>query len=97
MNQLTLLITYLLSSAGLTVLIVWPATGPIAWLRDHLLRRVLGPRAGQVLDCYLCSGFWCGLALSPIWWLLYREIWCWSGCLMVPAVFWFATRTEGQE
>ena len=68
MNELAEYLAYLLSSVGLTVLLVWPQTGPGAWVRDRVLRRLLPRRARDVLDCYICLGFWVGLALSPIWW-----------------------------
>jgi len=92
MNELADYLAYLLSSVGLTVLLVWPQTGPGAWLRDRVLRRVLPERARGVLDCYICLGFWSGLALSPAWWAAEHRLWCWTGCLAVPALFWFVLR-----
>jgi hypothetical protein len=53
-------LAYLLSSMGLTILIVWPQTGPSAWVRERVLRRALPGRAKEVLDCYICCGFWAG-------------------------------------
>jgi hypothetical protein len=88
MAECAQLAAYLLSTMGLTVLIVWPERGPGAWLRDRLLKRVLGERLAEALDCYICCGFWCGLALSPAWWLLYRQAWIWTGGLMVSFLFW---------
>ena len=82
------LLAYLLSSMGLTILIVWPTGGPGAWVRDRLLRPLLPGQAAEVLDCYICLGFWSGLGLSVPWWLWYRDPTIWFGCLMVPAVFW---------
>jgi len=88
MNELVLLTTYLLSSFGMTVLVVWPETGPSAWVRDKLLRRLLWPGAREVFDCYVCFSFWASLLLSPIWWLFEHVWWAWTGCLMTPGLFW---------
>ena len=66
MGDLPSFLAYLLSAMGLTVLVVWPQTGPGAWLRERLLRRSLPPRFREILDCYICCGFWSGLALSPL-------------------------------
>ena len=92
MNELVEYVAYLLCSVGLTVLLVWPQTGPGAWVRDRVLRRLLPRRARDVLDCYICLGFWAGLALSPIWWAAEHRLWCWTGCLAVPALFWLVLR-----
>ncbi len=86
------LLTYLLTAMGLTILIVWPSTGPSAWVRERLLRRVLPAKGKEVLDCYICLSFWSSLLLSPVWWVLSRQAWCWLGCLMTPAVFWLVLR-----
>jgi hypothetical protein len=94
MEELVPFLAYLLSASGLTVLLVWPQTGPSAWLRERILRRVLIGRLGEFLDCYICSGFWCGLLLSPLWWLFRHQLWCWSGCLAVPFLFWLALRRD---
>jgi hypothetical protein len=88
MESLTYLLSFLMSSMGLTVLIVWPQDGPSAWLRERVLRRVLWGKAGQVLDCYVCLGFWSGLVFSPVWWFAFRQHWAFAGCLMTPAMFW---------
>ena len=97
MDGLAYLVSFLLSSLGLTILIVWPQEGPGAWLRERVLRRVLPGKAKEVLDCYICLGFWSGLALSPLWWLMCRQPWVWGGCLMTPALFWLVLRnpTDG--
>ena len=95
MEQIANLVSFLLASVGLTVLIVWPQTGPGAWLRESVLRPALGDKAGEVLDCYVCLGFWSGLLLSPICYWLTGQYWSWAGCLMVPAVFWWALRPRG--
>ncbi len=79
---------YLLASIGLTVLIVWPDGGPGSWLREQILRQLIPSMFRGVLDCYVCMGFWCGLALSGLWWWWYREPWILTGCLMVSGVFW---------
>ena len=94
MDSLTPFLAYLLSAAGLTVLIVWPQTGPSAFLRDRVLCPLLPASLRDLLDCYICCSFWCGLALSPIWWALERHFWYLGGCLMLPAIFWAATRTK---
>lgn len=88
MNSLANLTTMLLSAMGLTILVVWPQTGPSAWVRERALRPLLVGHAAEILDCYICLGFWTGLLTSPIWWSFCREFWCWAGCLMTPAVFW---------
>jgi len=92
MDSLTYLTSFLVASMGLTVLIVWPQEGPGAWVRERALRRVLPGKAKEVLDCYICLGFWSGLVLSPAWWLMCREHWVWGGCLMTPALFWLVLR-----
>lgn len=92
MAQLADWFSYMLSAMGLTVLIVWPQSGPGAYLRERALRRALPARAAGVLDCYICCGFWCGLLLSPIWFAVDRQLWCWSGCLTTPALFWLVLR-----
>jgi len=84
----TSLLGYILAAMGLTVLIVWPADGPGSWVREKLMRPLLPRKFNGVLDCYVCMGFWCGLALSAPWWKWYHEPAIWTGCLMVPAVFW---------
>ena len=83
-------LSYVLSGLGLAVLLVWPQSGPSAWVRERLLRPALGRNMVEILDCYICCGFWSGLALSPVWWLAYRRLWCWSGCLIVPYLFWLS-------
>ncbi len=88
MSGLAQLLSFLLAAMGLTVLVVWPESGPGALLRDQVLRQLLPKSRRGVLDCYICFGFWAGLVLSVPWWLMYREPWVWFGCLMVPAVFW---------
>ena len=92
MNELVYFLALLLSSMGLTVLVVWPQTGPSAWVRERILRRLLPKNTQEVLDCYICFGFWAGFLLSPIWWMLTEQPWSWSGCLMTPALFWLALR-----
>ena len=91
------LISYVFSAFGLTVLLVWPSHGPSAWVRERLLRPVLGPRSGQVLDCYVCLSFWIGLACAPAWWAFEHRPWIWTACLMVPAAFWLALGRGGAE
>jgi hypothetical protein len=88
MDNLAQLLAYLLSSMGLTVVLVWPQAGPSAWLRERVLKAVLPARAAGVLDCYICFGFWAGLLLSLPWCWLTRRWWYGTGCLMVPALFW---------
>lgn len=88
MHDLTNLLAYVLSSMGMTVLLVWPQRGPSAWIRERLLRRGLPTFAAEVLDCYICCSFWCGLLLSPLWWAFNHQLWCWTGCLTAPFLFW---------
>ncbi len=82
---------------GLTVLIVWPQDGVGAWVRENVLRKILPGKSKEVLDCYVCTGFWSGLVLSPLWWLMCRERWTVSGCLMTPALFWLVLRIHGDS
>jgi len=86
------LLGYLLSAIGLTVLIVWPEDGPGYWVREKILRPLLPGKANAVLDCYICFGFWSGLVMSAVWWRWEHAPWLWTGCLMVPAVFWMVLR-----
>lgn len=58
------LVAYLLSAAGLTILIIWPTGGPGAFIREKILRAVLPKAAHGVLDCYICFSFWAALALA---------------------------------
>ena len=92
MREFTEFVAYILSSIGLTVLLVWPKTGPSAWLRERVLRPLMPGKVVEVLDCYICSGFWCGLCLSPVFWAVDRAPWCWSGCVIVPGLFWILLR-----
>jgi hypothetical protein len=85
---MVLFLSFVLASVGLTVLIVWPTNGPGALLREKVLRQLLPHRSRSVLDCYICFGFWTGLALGAVWWALFEAAWAWFGCLMIPAVFW---------
>ena len=94
MSELANLIAYVLSAAGLTILIIWPQTGPGAWIRERVLRRLLRGSAAKVLDCYICFSFWCGLLLSPVSWRLVGHPWSWAGCFMTPAVFWLVLRDD---
>ena len=88
MEQFTEFLSYALASMGLVILVVWPEDGPGAFVREKLLRKILPKSVHDVLDCYICFGFWTGLLLSIAWWSLYRQDWIWFGCLMIPAVFW---------
>jgi hypothetical protein len=91
------LLSYLLSSMGLTILIVWPQDGPAAWLREEVLRRALPGKAKEVLDCYICTSFWSGLALSSLWWCMCGQPWTLAGCLMTPTLFWIVLRNGVPE
>ncbi len=88
MEQLAILLAYILSAMGLTILVVWPEDGPGAYVREKFLQRILPKSAHGVLDCYICFSFWAGLLLSFPWWSMYHRNWIWFGCLMVPALFW---------
>ncbi len=91
------MLIYVFSAMGLTILIVWPAQGPSAWIRDQVLRRMLWPAARGVLDCYICLSFWMALALAPLWWHWTHCRWVWAGPLMLPAVFWLVLRPWESE
>jgi hypothetical protein len=82
------LIAYLLSSMGLTVLVIWPTGGPGAFARERLLRKILPRSAHGVLDCYICFSFWSALAVAVPWWFIFHRPCVWFGPLMVPALFW---------
>jgi hypothetical protein len=86
--HLTCFLASLLTAVGLTILVIWPANGPSAFIRDRVLRSLLPVNARVVLDCYVCCGFWCGLFLSPILWALFHEPFVWLMCLMTSALFW---------
>jgi len=94
MDSFTYLLAFLLASMGLTVLILWPEGGPSGWFRETVLRRLLPGKSKDVLDCYVCFGFWAGLALSPLWWWWTDQPWCWSGCLMTPSLFWLVMQNR---
>ena len=82
---------YVFSSMGLTILLVWPADGVGAWLRERVIRPLLPRVLRKVLDCYICLSVWIALASVPFWWMAgYR----WSGIAwpVVPAVFWLVIR-----
>jgi hypothetical protein len=97
MSEVTEFIAYILSSAGLTILLVWPSGGPTAWIRERMLRAVLRGKAADVLDCYICSGFWMGLLLSPVWWFVCHRFWCWTGCFITPYLFWVHLRPDADR
>ncbi len=97
MDEFIEFLAYTLSAMGLTILLVWPQTGPSAWVRERVLKRGLPSRAQAVLDCYICCGFWCGLVFSPLWWTLQHRPWCWTGCLVVPTLFWLVLRPTDES
>jgi hypothetical protein len=66
-------------------------------VREQVLCTILPGKSKEMLDCYVCTGFWSGLVLSPVWWLMCRERWTWSGCLMTPALFWLVLRNPGNS
>jgi hypothetical protein len=86
------ILTYVFAAMGLTILIVWPADGPSAWLRDKIVRKLLWPSARGVLDCYICLSVWVALALAPAWWYWVHCQWVWTGPLVLPALFWMILR-----
>lgn len=91
MNDLTQLLILLLSAMGLTIMIVWPTGGPGAWVREKLLRPVLGGRGGEVLDCYICFSFWAGLLVGTVASRV-DHLWPLAACLMTPVLFWVSLR-----
>jgi len=82
------LTAFVLSAMGATILIVWPMTGPSAWLRENVLRKVLPANVAEVLDCYVCMSFWMGLLMGALWWWWTDNVMYWLGCLMTPTLFW---------
>jgi len=56
------LILFSLSVIGLTHIVVdGEISEPVyEWLKLRL------PVVVRIMDCYQCSGFWCGLALGPV-------------------------------
>jgi len=82
------LLSYILASVGLTILVVWPEDGPVAWFRETVIRKLLPEKFQGMLDCYICFSVWAGLILSPIWWAMCGEYWCWFGCIITPGIFW---------
>lgn len=89
---MTHLITYVLASIGLTVLVVWPDSGPGAWARESVLRPLLPRAMKHALDCYICFSFWAAMTLTPVWQFIGRDDRLWLGCLMVPGLFWLTLR-----
>ena len=87
-HGLCALVSYLLAAMGLTILLVWPVSGPGAFVREKVLRRLLPKPVAGVLDCYICCGFWAGMFLAVPWWLMCHQYWAWFGGLMVSAIFW---------
>ena len=85
MREFVLLLAYLLSAIGLTILVVWPENGPGAFFREKILRKLLPVPLHGALDCYICFGFWAGLILSVAFWLIYGRAWMCFGCLMIAA------------
>lgn len=59
---------FALSTIGMAHVII---DGSImAWFRDgvkRLAQRVGWPHLGDVVDCYLCCGTWCGFLMGLIW------------------------------
>lgn len=97
MSEWIHLVTLELSAIGFTILIVWPQTGPSAWLRDQVIRRALPGSAAAVLDCYICLSFWAGLFLGAAWWYATGAAWCWAACLMTPGLMWLALRQSPSQ
>lgn len=94
---MALLVSYLLSAVGATVLLVWPEHGLMAWFRERVLRRSLPALARDALDCYTCSGFWLGLGLGVIWWRWTGRFYYAFGGLTVAGLFWLVQRLAGRE
>lgn len=87
-DSLAVFFAYMLSAMGLAIVVVWPETGPGAFVREKILHKLIPAALHGLLDCYICFGFWTGLALSVVFWLIYGMAWMYFGCLMVPAAFW---------
>jgi hypothetical protein len=87
-NELINFITLHLTGMGTCVLVVWPATGPVAWVRDSIFRKLIPSALVGVLDCYICFSFWSGLAWGVLWWWLTEFYWCLAAPLTTPALFW---------
>jgi len=95
MHEFIGFVSYTGASLGLTVLLAWPEEGFSARLREGLRSRVpAGVR--KVFDCYVCLSPWCALVLSPWYWLVYRELWCLTGVLVAPFLFWCFLREASQ-
>ena len=56
------LLLFILAVIGLTHIVVdAEISEPVhAWIEPRC------PLAARIMDCYQCSGFWCGLALGPV-------------------------------
>jgi hypothetical protein len=91
MKELIGFVSYNAAAMGLTVLLAWPEDGLSARLRERL-RRIAPAGFQKVFDCYVCLSPWCALVLSPLYWLVYRDLWCFSGVLVTPFLFWWLLR-----
>lgn len=59
---------FVLSTVGMSHIIVDGSI--LQWLRD-LVKKVANsikmPKLGGVVDCYMCSGTWCGFFMGWVW------------------------------
>lgn len=88
------LIALLLTSAGAALLIVWPATGPSAFVRERIMRPLIPAFARGVLDCLVCFSVWTGLATAAVFYEFSGIYYCWFSPLMTPMIFWLVSRFE---
>lgn len=59
---------FVICTGGLVHLVVEGSI--LEGLRDFVRKsasRLGRPDLGKVVDCYLCSGFWCGIVMALIW------------------------------
>ncbi len=70
------LILFILAVVGLTHIIVdSEASIPVhEWVEPR------SPIIAKVMDCYQCSGFWCGLVLAPVLLSYNPLVWFAAGC-----------------
>lgn len=56
-----------LAALGCSAVIVTPARGPAAWVRERQLRPIARRLGGEgLVDCLLCTSVWCGAGLAVL-------------------------------